>query len=694
MQRKAQVEFIVIVGLLVVVVSVIYFAYQMVISPTPVPSAISQEQKMVEDSVINLIRGGTDETIKTMEAHGGYLVASSLTDPSAVNPTLPEQVIFMHQGVPYWQKCQNDISPSKNDVKLWMETGIINYILKYMNETLDVYGKNVTYSLSALSVNANILGNKIDISVNLPTTVGGYHIQQPYIVSIPTKFGEILDFAKDYASDAATERFFEYFTINSIYFSRTLATQGALTECGESIYLTVDMIEDGLYGAIVYGLTNLLWWQPMSSDTSVTKVYAIESLNGNQYPQLNVGVYLSDDFAVRVSNPLSVTNNRYIVQGPWTVPVCIALYNWKYSISYPLILRVDDPLTGYAFNFASLVHVDNMMPGSCTDLGITSRVSICENLNCSARIGVIDGNSNPVVSASVSFGNCSVGKTGIGGFVEAPIDCGIHTLVIHKSGHEYYAENVSSSAISGTYVLNKVPTLTTHFRDVTMQQREVLDPFDVILLRYNKCSIGYVTERLTGNFNSTETQIAYPLTNIDLGTIPGGDCFDQEPCQICTTSHDTGNCTLCTQLCGGDVAGGGIIGYVPGGDYNVDGELLGIVDLKMRGGFKTAYTIPDDNTTLYFYVPRGVDDHTISEAQKLQLTSRLRNWCNMEPITTSEQQSTIKMTAGCSCSQLKDLIEREFTSCVNSSIADGDCNENNVVNTIQTDCGYSILGCS
>ncbi len=695
MKKKAQVEFIVLIGLIFIVALVIYFAYQLIIMPSAIPPAIKAEQEMVEDSIINLIRKASDESIRVMETHGGYLVASSLDDPSA--SVLPEQVLFMQQGVPYWQKCQNDVSPSISDVTEWMETGIENYIQGHLEEVVDIYGKNVTYGLSQLSVNANILGNKIDVTVVLPTKVQGYPIPQPYTVSIPTKFGEIFSFAKDFSSAAASERFFEYFTINSIYFSKDLATQGVLTECGDSIYQTINMISNGLYDSIVYTLTHILWWQNMPSNAEAAKVYAIKDLNGKSYSQLTkIGLYLPDEFAIKTANPLSVANNKYVLKGFYTVPVCIAIYDWKYSVSYPLIIRVDDPLTGYSFNFASLVHVEEMQPGTCTGLTIIPQADKCENLGCYARIRVMDGNGDPVADASVSFGGCDAGRTGVDGYIEGDIKCGAQELVIYKRGHEFYAENISSSVIDGTYILNNVPTLETHFRDVGMSQHEVRgpEPYHQLELSYNKCSLGYITEMLIGNFNSTETGSAYPFSNIDLETSPSSDCFEQDACKECDSTHNIDKCRQCAQLCSGGVLSDGLIDYIPGGDYNVDAELLDLAGPRMRGGFKTGYTVPDNNSSLYIYVPRGVDASVISGLEKTQLTSRLREWCDMEPVATSEQLSTIKMTHGCSCSQLKTLISREFSDCAGTSIVSEGCNKNVVVNTIKNNCDYRILGCT
>ena len=83
----------------------------------------------------------------------------------------------------------------------------------------------------------------------------------------------------------------------------------------------------------------------------------------------------------------------------------------------------------------------------------------------------------------------------------------------------------------------------------------------------------------------------------------------------------------------------------------------------------------------------------MQESQKLQLASGLVSQCGIEPVMPGEQENTIKMTAGCSCSQLEGLIEEEFGDCVSSSIAGPGCIKDSVINAIQSSCGYRVLGC-
>ncbi|RLJ09937.1 MAG: hypothetical protein DRP15_01840, partial [Candidatus Aenigmatarchaeota archaeon] len=62
---KGQVEFIIIVGLLIVVSVVVFYAYQSgLIGKSPVPSNIAEQQRTVKPSLENFIRNAALETIR------------------------------------------------------------------------------------------------------------------------------------------------------------------------------------------------------------------------------------------------------------------------------------------------------------------------------------------------------------------------------------------------------------------------------------------------------------------------------------------------------------------------------------------------------------------------------------------------------------------------------------------------------
>ncbi len=702
--KRGQAELIIIIGLFAVLALVAYFTYQSgIFVSSAVPESIKAEQEQVKNSVLNLARTGASRVIEITEAHGGYLNLSLLAGDYDFEPGF-DYTVFMQTKVPYWQKCQNDISPTKALAKRNIESGLEFYLKKNLNDTLAVYGENITYDLENLDVKATILNDKIDFEVDLPTTVQDYEIEQPYAFSIPSKFGDIFDFAKDFASASASKRFLESFTINTIYSSNTLKTSGVLTECGDSIYLSTDDIKNGLYGAIEYTLANILWWQEMPAAGSGFKVYAIEDLNGKKYPHLSpIRFYLPDGFKPSASAPVIVTNNEYIIDYLiFVLPACIKAYNLKYTVSYPVIIRINDQLTGHGFNFASLVFVDNMTKGECTAAGIVPGPSACENLACSANIAVVDGNNNALENVSVFFGGCLIGKTGDNGVVEGSIACGEQIFMMQKPGYELYMQTLSSSSVNGTYKLHKIPELTIKFADVLITENSStfsLPDGNITNINYRKCTVNTATETVFTNLSSTENPGRhYMLTNINSSSVPEG-CSNNPACESCYAdpANNNDDCIACSRLCTANITDSVTVDYITAGNYDIECEIWDTENYIVKGGFKSNYNLPEQDSNLYFYIPRGIDDASAAESEKIEITERLRNWCSMEPVSVAEQKNTIGITGVCGCHELRGLIDKEFLSCMGSMNdlfdSNWNCNRDNVLSEIYSRCGYRVLGC-
>ena len=224
MAKKAQVELIVIVGVIFLAAVVIYYSLQGgIFAPSNVPQDVYRKQTAVHESLVGMARKGSEKVLMVMETHGGYPTAELL---GSSGYKVPPYTVFMDEGIPYWAMCENDVSPSRENITRWFEMSMENYIKTHISEITDAY-KNASFDLSKLSVSASISSspNKVDLTINLPTKVDGYALQgsiYPYRISLNTKLGEISDFARDFSRAQSSKRFLEVFTEASIYFSKII----------------------------------------------------------------------------------------------------------------------------------------------------------------------------------------------------------------------------------------------------------------------------------------------------------------------------------------------------------------------------------------------------------------------------------------------------------------------------------------
>jgi hypothetical protein len=674
MTRKAQAEIVVIVGVLILGIVVVYYAVSGGFPSSNIPKNLYDEQKAFHDSFVNLIRKGADNALMVMEAHGGYLTTDIL--PNETYTPVPS-VLFMDEGVPYWTKCQNNLAPSKREVEHLFELAMEKYIKDHIRGVAGSY-KNVTLDMSKLSVSVNILSDphKVEITIKLPTTVNGYNMVSqfyPYKISLDSKLGEIYDFASDLSEAQSSKRFLEIFTMASIYMSADapddypkLPTGGFLTDCGETIYRTPDQISIYLREIAQYVITQTLWWQKMPVDTSKPKIYAIDpDVMTTQYRDLDIQMYLPDDFSLTTQGSVVIRNTvRAFKSGIWTASDCLGVYNMAYAVNYPVIVRVNDPLSGYSFNFAFHVFVDNagnkMLPGNCEN--IKTIKDLCVDVDCYAKLKVTDDVGRPLQGAVATFGDCGIGYTDADGNVEGGIKCGTSELNIYmNSSYDYYNQNVSSSSINGTYVLRQITNITAYFNKVSIvKQGEV-----------TKCFIGKATDYIFLDMESEN--VPYFLTNIDTESIPE-NCTNQACLAECNRTQNLDLCLSCAASCTGSVVDSTNTDFMPAGMYDTNATMMSMFNMKETGGFITPYTLKSSTKSIYIHVPEASPDsfsYMISQSKKLSLAQELRV-CQIEPISENSYPKTT-IVATCTCENLRAIWEDVKSTCTNPNIVNLFC---------------------
>ncbi len=457
--RKAQLEFVAIAGVIFIAAVVIALTYQGVTVPQPsqVPAAIAEEQKLLKDSIEFLAKDGGTRVIEIAERHGGYMTPQVLREDYTIRPF----AMFMKNGVAYWRKCGKTYYPTIEEEQEKLAEGLREYLTRNLKEEGKVSGKRVELAIKAMAVTSRILDQRVDFEIDLPTRIENYSIREKYTVSIPTNFGRIYRFAMAFSDETAENRAFEVFTISSIWLSKDLPKIGALTECGDAIVLTPEEISRAIDDLVRYTVSSTVLWEPMAQ-TDGLKYYSIESVGGKRYEDLDITFWLSDGFKTDAKRPIVILNPTTNIESPvMDIPYCLKPYVNQYSVAYPVITSVKDELLGSRFNFASLVYVDRMEPGSCEMLGADGA---CESAGCTIRVVVEDTSGAAIEGATVSFGGCSYGKTDPDGSFTGQAECGKYLLSIVKdSDHTMVYENLSESDVNGTYVLHKIPEVNVSF---------------------------------------------------------------------------------------------------------------------------------------------------------------------------------------------------------------------------------------
>lgn len=468
MGKKGQIELIAIIGIIVVVVIVAVLAVQTNLLGQP---ALTGETRLVKDSVENFIRAGAYEQIKTMGLQGGYLTVGA------------SSVKFLGRDVPYWQK--NGVV-SVPDLSINLVQGIESYLRanKAALET-SLAGKSVT--IGEPQVSASVLANKIDFIVSMPTRVGDASLPQPYVVSVPTKLGEIYEFSKSFVTVNNEKRFFEYFTLSSIMMTpldngvQTVPTMIFLLQCGDYVFKTWWDIQPEALNVVESTLANTYMPGKAPKDTMKTSgspKYTLTPLNGKRYEDIDASFFLPDDFEfTRMDfdfdpNPIDITAEPVPMTG-----VCHSEpVNVNYYMQYPVVVRINDPLTNNAFQFAFDVAIKDNAPAEwlsggagVSGYGTTERELMCMNPACTMKLAVKDSKGSPVPYASATFMNCPVGTADGNGVLQADVPCGIGNLEVYKQRFDVYSELKSSDGLADIQVtMTKAPVINLRLYEVTI----------------------------------------------------------------------------------------------------------------------------------------------------------------------------------------------------------------------------------
>jgi len=439
--RKGQVEIIVILAVVIVAVVAILLATQ---TPSDV-EPVSQEGRSVRNSLTNLITTAAGESLRTLSLYGGY------------DSPQPNSVQFLDDSVTYWQEDGDVTVPQAKQ-------SFVRLTEKFINENKDSYvsGIGADIVVGEATVTATFLDSKIDLSVVLPSSMNDQPLPSTYAISIPTKFGDILEFSEDFSLAETRDRYLEYNTIASLLMSpiengqHTTPLFISLTNCGDFVFKSWSDIKSAAEERVkvTLGHTYMPGKVPLNiGETTSFPKYTIPQFNGKRFEDIEVSFHLPDDF--ELTQPSFQFSPNPIIALASPVPmtsVCVSdpiLIN--YFFNFPTIVRVKDPLTGNVFQFANKVFIKDNAPGDWSELtGYEQELQtrICSDPQCPLNLQVNSLNGAPVEGADVSFMGCQVGITSPSGSLQTAIPCGIGPLQIYSSGYEAYSETFSSESLN------------------------------------------------------------------------------------------------------------------------------------------------------------------------------------------------------------------------------------------------------
>lgn len=555
MRFKGQVELVVILALLVVITVVVVTQMDMII-----PSGETPDVRTVRESAEGLIRTAVHDTIDVMSDHGGYLSDSYQLGSVRIDG----------KDVPYWQYRGQVTVPDKSAN---LQTGVQAY--------LEANKDSLAAALSEVSFGTPMVGppsfsdDSITVTVTMPTTYRDAPISQPYIVTVPTHFGEIFEFSEGFAYYDANERPFEYYTLSSMMLSplenghQSIPFYEFFVGCGDHLFTSSwdiipkveTTIEKTLYNTYMPGKAPL-----GTITTSPSPKYSLVPINNKEYQDIDPRFLLPDDFSLDHSNFRMTPDPATGIAEP--IPLlgdCASrdALEFSYAINYPAIVSVNDPETGSVFRYAVDVYISDNQPAAWTASTPLDQDedSICSEPSCILELDVEGSSGEPIQGATVGFMGCYLGKTDSTGYLATLAPCGAGTLAVDKNGYGSLLDSRTSAELSDTVTLLKRPQVNVLLYEVQVQDQGS----GQYMIYYNDDAVKPVQNKrvyLTLRDQDTFQEYAF---------YPPGPSFSMS--------------------------------NVPTGDYFVMVNLVSMDFQTQYGGMAYSYTLDEDTSELSIYIP-------------------------------------------------------------------------------------------
>lgn len=470
--HKAQVEFIVIVVLLIIGAVVILYNYQ-ISTLKPVTPKVEQQ---IKNTINTFLKESIYYNLRIISSNGGFLRPKR------------ESLRFKGKQVNYWSHNGEKTVPN-------IERNLVNGIEDYINRNKDYLvslfkGRNITIGKASVSI--NMLDNMLRVKIDMPVSINDKIFQRLWNVDVETKLGEIIKLSKYLLVFEEKNKLFEYSTLISITQPIDDFETGLwykfVTHC-EYFHKEWEDIRPLMENVIKMTLAHI--YMPdeyplnIADKTRYLKYVGFEE----KYPDLSISFHLPDGFKFDrntfsfTPEPITVSSKR--LKSGLCKPESSYI---TYNLTYPVIVVIKDPYTQNLFKFAFDVYIVENMPGEYLTFVTkeTTHLEVCKSMDCRINISVVG--IKPIEGAIISFRNCMLGKTNKNGIYTGYSPCGLGRLEVRKTGYKTFSEIKNANQLHNIVInMKKSIPINVFFYEVRMQNNN-----DSYFIPFSKRSISPV----------------------------------------------------------------------------------------------------------------------------------------------------------------------------------------------------------
>ncbi len=436
MNKRGQVSLFVIIGVIIVILVGLGIYYRgSIISLLGGKNAQSE----AFDSNINVVKNyvdtclyqTTEEGIYVVSLQGGYL---DIPEDSSVldgfNVMSNSLTVLPGLYVPYWYyQSANGINQNQIPSKELIEKEITKYLeqnfLSCINEFEGL--SPVIVQDGTPDFDVTIHDKNVDVSTNYHLDIQQENITgklEKFSQSINLPLGDFYDTAVQIMEKENKDTILETMTMDQFVVYDELPYSGVDFECSPKVWEQTQVIRDlkriletNVQHLKVQGGTYKIPKEEEYyeiGDVDVPSSTSINFLYTQDWPLL-IDIIPND----QILKGESYTDNAL---GQFILPFfCLNYYNFVYDLKYPVLISLTDDTTGYTFQFATQVIIDNNQPRQSVEVSpLNSQLSkVCEYPTTPINVNVQgysrDGNIISIPDARVTLTcggpTCPLGKT-------------------------------------------------------------------------------------------------------------------------------------------------------------------------------------------------------------------------------------------------------------------------------------------
>lgn len=408
---KGQVTIFIILGIIVLVGIVTYFAINNPLQPT-----LSKNLKLGDDAYVSCMQQRAEQGIKVLGQQGGYIYTNELPfyHGSAFMPS-SSQLDFYGNPVPYWfyasgnnilREQKPSLDKMEGELARYVEEGLADCDFTDLNEQgiyVDVYNGSVDVKINGLSVDV-LLNNPIYIS---------FENQSSYVenheFSIKSKLGKFYELASKTYAVQRKDSFLESYGLDVMRLYAPVT--GVELSCAPKAFNEVQVKNDlinGLESNLAYLKLKGNYYDLFSADNN----YFVIDIGENVDEQVNF-IY-SRNWPTRIDmEGEKVVQPLGNQQGVGLLGLCFVPYHFVYDINFPVLIQFYDDKEIFQFGMVGIIDNSRALENSVS-LNDVQASQICQNANQNISISTYDFNLDPV-EANLRFSclgdSCDLGST-------------------------------------------------------------------------------------------------------------------------------------------------------------------------------------------------------------------------------------------------------------------------------------------